>query len=164
MEEKKYTIEEFIKAFDLLAKACRGIAVTAQEAHDNFFNNLENEKPENQPTIVKSGETWVAEYQGVDYLFIPDGKTIKIGTSWDAEGFEDLIKSGLMKPISEIEITDDIAKLRPMVIDNNGNGSVLYGVIKTESMHQIHTVLAGLGNYPISILKLATVKDLTEGV
>jgi hypothetical protein len=74
-------------------------------------------KPKPEVIIKKSGETWVARYKGVDYLCVlPDG-------------YSDLDKGIIMnpitvhpcwwKPISEIEITDEIAKLRPMVMDGN---------------------------------------------
>jgi hypothetical protein len=77
-------------------------------------------KPEPQVIIKKSCETWVARYDGVDYLCfdelignkqLPDNETVTsqflktIGTVW--------------KPISEIEITDEIAKRRPMVVVSN---------------------------------------------
>jgi len=74
------------------------------------FCGADIRKPD--PIIKKSGETWVARYEDVDYLWI-----CKNGVSDPLLINTNSIKNPLLwKPISEIEITDEIAKLRPMVV------------------------------------------------
>lgn len=73
-------------------------------------------KPEEKPELIikKSGNTWVARYEGVDYLCIYlDG--IYICPTIDQ--FKEELENGNWKPIQKVEITDDIALLRPMVVD-----------------------------------------------
>ncbi len=71
------------------------------------------EEPEPSLIIKKSCNTWVARYEGVDWLMI----------SLDLIDFDEIELKGLLergsdhwKPISEIEITDQIALLRPMIV------------------------------------------------
>jgi hypothetical protein len=79
-------------------------------------------KPEpEQPIIKKSGETFVALDDGVDlFCFNPD---LDNG-GWDINKFLIQKKHGNLpmswKPISEIKITDEIAKLSPIVKIKHG--------------------------------------------
>ncbi len=84
------------------------------------FCGADIRKPEPvDPLIVRSGETWVAHWEGVDYLWmIPKPKQ----NDYDVYAItEESIKNKLIwksftGPKSDItELTDDIAKLRPMV-------------------------------------------------
>lgn len=77
-------------------------------------------EPEEKPLIEKSGETWAAHWEGVDYLY-SHSKTIDIHRA--KESFHYCIEAGKYPPMwlsfDEIEkegLTDEIAKLRPMVI------------------------------------------------
>lgn len=80
-------------------------------------------KPEPEVIIKKSGETWVALFDGVDYLYTKDDskEPYFLTTSTKVPRVE-------WKPISEIEITDDIAKLRPMVVGFKSELRKLYAV------------------------------------
>lgn len=89
------------------------------------------DKPE-QPIIKKSGGTWVARFEGIDYLcmtiFLNDDpdytpslmglNTGKVSSHW--------------KPISEIKITDEIAKLNPLVVTNAYETCHLIAISKNE--------------------------------
>lgn len=90
--------------------------ITEQEYFFCPFCGADIRKPEPKVIIKKSGETFVARYNGVDYLWT------KRSIPWDSDETPLLfgtttgnILAG-WKPISEIEITDKIAKLRPMVV------------------------------------------------
>lgn len=91
-------------------------------------NESVSKPPEPSVIICKSGETWVAQSDGVDYLWMHKSP-IKI-EFYDKLNFELDLKAKLWKPISDIEITDKIAKLRPMVVCKCTCNSIfkLYGV------------------------------------
>ena len=127
-----------------------------------FKSMLDEELKPAQPKIIKSGETWVAEYDGVDYLCIaPD--------SYNILGDNGKLKSLLYlaffiwKPISEIEITDLIAKLRPILI--HGSSLItLYGVVLDEYHSYVGVEVDNhqTGIFNKRFYRLATVKDLME--
>jgi len=73
------------------------------------FCGADIRKPLQQPIIKKSGGTWVARYNGVDYLWVwsKQGPILNMSIT----NFEIKISEDRWKPISEIEITDDIANL-----------------------------------------------------
>lgn len=79
------------------------------------FCGADIRKPEPSVIIRKSGETQVVLFRGINYLLMKKNVT-RIGQVWTDDGIERLIKDGDLKQISEIEITDEIAKLRPMVM------------------------------------------------
>jgi hypothetical protein len=117
-------------------------------------------KPEPEVIIRKSGETWVGKLNEKDYL-------------WTGEILEDefqpraILKSRLLKGdgnwelISEIEITDEIAKLRPMVVYTHiginiyNRKSMCIAVIEG-------TVRTLKGQDSVGKYRLATVSDLEE--
>lgn len=119
-------------------------------------------KPEENPTIRRSGETWVARYYGVDYFWFDDRCKNNNEPLFFIHGRkEEGICSG-WKPFSEIEITDEIAKLRPMVIR-----------VMDRTVHSLYAVVNGFyvlhGNMPRSAktgsdidYRLAKVSDLEE--
>ena len=81
-----------------------------------------------QPIIKKSGGTFAMRDNGIDYLYI--------GNSLDPEPklyFEDGKNISYWKPISEIEITDEIALLRPMVVTSVLPKNVLSKLIAKEN-------------------------------
>ena len=88
-------------------------------------------KPEEKPLIVKSGGTLVAHFEGVNYLCIDPNNTT--GT---IEAFKNQLKlSNIWKPFSEIILTDEIAKLRPMIKDRMQVRVLLAiwdGIVKTD--------------------------------
>ncbi len=102
--------------------------------------------------VKKSGQTWVARYEGVDYLCTDP--------TWNQASADILHQSHLRNNddwvyMESLKITDEIAKLRPAVMVNNEE-EVLYGV-------GCNTVyITGNGVYMISEKKvrLATVEDL----
>ena len=90
-------------------------------------------KPEpEKPLIVRSGGTWVAHFEGVDYLCIlPENLENELRVKND---FDYCIIKGKYHskwiPFSEITLTDEIAKLRPMVISRSikDESVKLYGI------------------------------------
>ncbi len=75
-------------------------------------------KPEEKPLIVKSGETFIAEWNGVDYLFQIQNSQADI--SLLKMLFEVDLKRNAWKSFTGdnpdiTELTDEIAKSRPMV-------------------------------------------------
>ncbi len=78
-------------------------------------------------TIEQSGGTYVAEYDGVDYMcFNPETDN----GVWSIDKFLIQKKHGNLlmswKPIKDIKITDEIAKLRPMMTYNGFLHTLLY--------------------------------------
>ena len=125
-------------------------------------------KPEPVVTIEQSGGTKVINYKGIDYLLIKGNKDSKglrildIGLSFTPDGIEELINSGVVKPISEIKITDEIAKLRPMVvIEDQDYPFKLFGISGCCCI--VESVHSGGGHcrYAENV-RLATVHDLKE--
>ena len=95
------------------------------------MTDIQKPEPE-KPLIVKSGGTWVAHWKDVNYLyayntvcrggrphFDPTYSGIRINTQW--------------KPFFKVELTDEIAKLRPMVCGGIQKYT-LYGVLKEEGI------------------------------
>jgi hypothetical protein len=131
------------------------------------FCGADIRKPEPEVIIKKSGETWVSRYDGVDYLcgYDPHDYDIAIDKeriemfSIDMES-----KKSKWKPISEIEITDDIAKLRPMVVDGGRDYSdcKLWGVCP-DTVHA-EMLIVTMDDFCYwskrSDIRLATVSDL----
>jgi hypothetical protein len=117
-------IKEYIKAKDQPAKTikCHQCLCVWPAGH-NFCPECGkplDEPPE--PIIKRSGETWVARFDGVDYLWV--GKYSETRPDFFHPG-ETI--SSLWRDILELELTDEIAKLRPMVVyDNNGNHKLTY--------------------------------------
>ena len=117
-------------------------------------------KPEPKVIIKQSGGTWVARYDGVDYLLLDPYVYGKI-KYMSAEGFKRELCH--WKPISEIKITDEIAKLRPIVvfsdklyflIASKGGSSI----IASDDMNGFHY---DSPHQPFTkYIRLATVEDL----
>ena len=128
------------------------------------FCGADIRKPKPTVTIKKSGGTWVARYDGVDIMCteqnaysahemqigIRDGDTTKL-IKMVAKGE---IKSKKWKPISEIEITDEVALLRPMVVAGDYVETLVY-VNKDYCMTDAEP-------YQLKHVHLATVADLEE--
>ena len=103
-------------------------------------------KPEPEVTIKKSGGTWVARYDGVDWLYtsVPGKKEPNFKPNHPAHCF-------MWKPISGITITDEIAKLRPMVVTP----------ILEKLVYISDNCITAVGDvYDASSVRLATVSDL----
>ena len=117
-------------------------------------------KPESAVIIKKSGGTWVARYDGVDWLCMEPERDSVLGPHDKLNKY-----SNTWKPISEIEITDDIARLRPVMISKHKRVIIAYGV---HTNRKDHTLIAvdiqdySVGNFDIDAYGLATVKDLQE--
>lgn len=94
--------DEFKPFHDSVGYFCRGCKET-----------ITKPKPELETIIKKSGGTYAAMDKNIDYLFIncEELKKKEIPLDFSNRKF--------WKPISEIEITDEISKLRPMVVVDN---------------------------------------------
>lgn len=112
-------------------------------------------KPEPEVIIRKSGGTWVARRNGVDWIYCdintPKEQPIFFNSSSQ-------LVHGWAK-ISEIEITDDIAKLRPMVIVSDGDLFKLFGVQRNYCIMSRYYDSAHSSCHK-SVVRLATVSDL----
>lgn len=116
-----------------------------------------------KPLIVKSGNTWVAYYDGVDYLYlriknniIDDDLEKNLLTSIKYPS----IDTAPWKPFSEIELTDEIALLRPMVkID--GIPDKLYTLIYSENttLYLVNSITSHHRYF--AQCRLATAKELS---
>lgn len=71
-------------------------------------------EPESEVIIKESSETWVAKYEGIDYLWTAQARL----NMYREKIFvaENGRLNNAFKPISEIEITDEIAKLHPKIM------------------------------------------------
>lgn len=121
-------------------------------------------KPEPEVVIKQSGGTWVARYDGVDYLCLDpeEHKAIKKNME-ECENEGDIITNFkyVWKPISEIKITDDIAKLRPMVVHGT------YGTFKLWGVDDSDALIENISNGDLywrnkGVIRLATVDDLED--
>ena len=123
-----------------------------------------------EPLIVKSGETWVAHWEGVDYLCVDPNyySPITIRPDLFAEILNDHPDhwKSFTGPNRDItELIDEIAKLRPMVmVRNHINNSLTTGkliYIESESTlddpYRYHTVSG-----PWTNCRLATAHELQE--
>lgn len=125
-----------------------------------------HKNPEPEVIIRKSGGTWVALYDGVDYLCLQPNRNSNIASDvWKSVLPTQLKDFHWWKPISEIEITDEIAKLRPMVAFNTltpktGDAALIY----SDKLHAV--VIYGKKEevdwVSGSSIRLATVSDLEE--
>lgn len=123
------------------------------------FCGADIRKPEPEVIIKRSGETWVARYDAVDYLYCHQG-SVKEPYFLTASTKVPRVE---WKPISEIEITDEIAKLRPMVKQIEGH--------EIKKLIAVPTVECRLFQYKVisrtgmtdgwNDCRLATVKDLS---
>ena len=114
-----------------------------------------------EPLIVKSGGTTVVYWEGVDYLWMgPDNiepsftpEYVNIASSWVS----------FTGPNPDItELTDEIAKLRPMIVDLDGNfkPEILYGVLYGVTPDKIG--ILNFCNRNIKNLRLATPHELQD--
>jgi len=116
------------------------------------FCGADIRKPEEKPLIVASGGTWVARWKDVDYLCIAQKSVYESEDIFNL-GYNPIhLHPHLWKPFSAIELTDEIAKLRPMVIDCK--------II--EKLYAIENDTAITDQYkdPVSNYRLATAKEL----
>ena len=124
-------------------------------------------KPEEKPLIVKSGETWVAHFEGVNYLKVE--KDSEFDTCVNKESvFKECLRYNcfLWKPFPEITLDDQIAKSRPMVITEvlpENCPSILYGVSYNSKNHTEYGVCEYNDKLFASCLfRLATPHELQE--
>ncbi len=102
-----------IEKTKILMSELKKMGVTAQEVIDHLT-------PEpTEPLIVKSGETWVAHWEGVDYLWMkPEGQeVVEFQIGYSGRDSFSYWKSFTGPNPDIVELTDEIAVLRPMVRD-----------------------------------------------
>jgi hypothetical protein len=133
------------KVQKMLLKFADECVKAANEAEHMF------DEPEPAITIKKSGETWVARYDDVDYLF----KGINAGMPSLLNEIGCVLDS--WRPILSITITDEIAKLRPMVVWYD-DVVKLVSVEKNGWCSMIDN--CGTGEVVLDNIRLATVQDL----
>ena len=81
------------------------------------FCGADIRKPKSMlPRITKSGNTWVAYYNEIDYFCV---EPKKYGCISGMVYLTELIEKGVFKPFSEIELNDNIALFRPMIYNRN---------------------------------------------
>lgn len=154
--EPELTTEEKV---DMLSKTMCEYGISAQE----FIDGFHGKERELQSIIRKSEETWVSRYDGVDYLCI---KPIVNSVEWAIGDFNLFTASkkgdhdNIWLPISEIEITDEIAKLRPVVVEG-GCLFKLFGVSKY-GYAVFYDEESSPKSVGISNIRLATVSDLED--
>lgn len=129
-------------------------------------------KPEPpEPLIVKSGDTWVAEYKSINYLMTHHNlaKSLDRDQSYSEGFFRDHKQQGYWKPFSEIELTDEIAKLRPLVIaEDDGTRGKRGGMLIAVDDHNscIFTpftmISTRIDHDSINNTQLATAKEIQE--
>ena len=160
----KEIIKDYNEAMELLHEALK-LKDKVIRSLQCQIDDLKDIEPA-QLKIIKSGDTWVAEYDGVDYLWVEKSN---VYTPDDKDLIDDYIHDGLYKPFAEIEITDEIAKLRPMMCMNIGiktyHRRKLYAVIfdPVTTKYLIHGDMDYNCKFADPIdWRLATVKDLTE--
>lgn len=159
----KNSIDAF--GFVSAGEKCTTLSVKYSSGPDayNFkfcpFCGADIRKPEPEVIIKRSGGTWVARYDGVDYLATDPAEAKSehcLMTLFNNCGHD--IKCA--KPISEIEITDEIAKLRPMVRGKE-DLYMLYGVMN-HSRNSYIVINIDAETMKLNKIRLATVSDLEE--
>lgn len=137
------------------------------DATGNFRDDCESA----EPLIVRSGETWVAHWEGVDYL-----RTESLVKILDKPCFFytylDKVNTNIIKewksftgPNPDItELTDELAKLRPMVVIEKTKLYKLYAVNNDWEFPYLvdedSTLNSGLNRW--ANCRLATAKELQE--
>lgn len=132
------------------------------------MNNIRKPKPA-EPLIVKSGGTWVASWDGVDYLWATDLQLYNPLNSFkmciQVNNTHDKWLSFTGSNPDITELTDEIAKLRPIVKvrDYINNSLIISKLIYVdegntrEGAHKYHTSCDAW-----STCRLATTKELQE--
>ena len=144
------------------------------------FCGADIRKPEEKYLIVKSGGTWVAHWKGVDYLmmspyweddsgFLPEERVIQcfkvafIEDFGTTERYRKLWKSFTGENPDIKELTDEIAKLRPMI-----RYKVSSFTYKLWGVNEKHCILSDLNDSIswrfIDKCRLATAHELREAL
>jgi len=156
------TFKELSESLEKVSSVFASCGVKAEDALKGF-------NQQKDPIIVKSGETYVAHSKGVDYICLDPWNYLEdilkepplVFDIIETTGFGRTERGG-WENILEVEITDDIAKLRPMV--NIYDGKELLDCRKLTYIDRRYLQCEGI-TYLASAgwtCKLATVKDLTE--
>ncbi len=110
-------------------------------------------KPKQDLVFKKSGDTFVMRCDSIDYLCMEPPMHEFRNKTFSAFRDKEVLPDW-WKPFSEIEITDDIALLRPMVCNEYGRLEKLYGIAP------ITTAVTSEGINPLYNYRLATIKEL----
>lgn len=166
-EIKKITGQEAVDHINNIIECVNKLcSLNSSTVYFELIKESVKSEPDN-PIIVQSGNTWVAEYDGEDYLAVDGIETFNEIESdlRRREVFEeDLhLDDGMWKLFSEIEITDDIAKLRCKIVCNKDKAT-LYGVDGNDDDWYvgIWDRENEVDKFNPALWRLATVKDLTE--
>ncbi len=118
----------------------------------NYCPSCGGDITRSEPIIEKSGGTWVARHERINYLWVGVSGVKKTNHFFDHKGY---IMTNVWKPFSEIKITDEIAKLRPKVVVLE-DLEILYGVCSKA----IYTTKSTTHLSSADVVRLATVDDL----
>ena len=155
-EELKIKPSVFYQILDILKK--NDLFMVSNP--DGTFSITEYKPEPAEPLIVKSGETWVAKWNDVDYLYCAECSSWKIENA--ETSFSNFTRGHFIidgwKRFSEITLDDEIAKLRPMVQGKSriNNYPILSKLIYVDK-NKYHTDL-----YICDICRLATAHELQE--
>ncbi|MCK5613575.1 hypothetical protein KAR91_67520 [Candidatus Pacearchaeota archaeon] len=158
--------EKYVKT-GLIFHPCDNFEPTSNRNNKSVYciycdTDIRKPEPE-KPLIVKSGETWVVHWEGVDYLCVKP-------RDWDDiqemdEGlctFSEILRKHPdgWKSFSEITLDDETAKLRPMVTCYKDTDIIckLLGIHGHRAVTLNNSdAFVGWGEY-----RLATAKELQE--
>jgi len=158
--EKSLPFYEFRNDLAAMIKAY-GLSISCNHCGCNL------EPPAEIPIIIKSGGTWVSVFKNINYLWIPlNGvSTSYIGKDksplfFCGEGSSD--KQRQWRDFQNVEITDDIAKLRPIVIITQypGNAVLKSKLIGVQGARVISYTDTGSSLDFLNRTRIASVEDL----
>jgi hypothetical protein len=128
--------------------------------------NIYDMKPEpEKPLITRSGNTWVAYYDGVDYLWTKENL-------WKSEKAHPFLfrisdKKNIIdgwKPFLKIEFTDEIVPLRPIISSRKGCGSGILIYVEDGGACHVYDKLYDMYRTFHCHFGLATAKELFEDI
>ena len=161
-------ITDGMKTFKELSESLEKMSSVLASCEVNAGDALKVFNQQKDPIVVKSGETYVAHSKGVDYICLDPWNYLEdilkdpplVFDIIETTGFGRTERGG-WENILEVEITDEIAKLRPMMRTEQYGLQKLWG-IRSDSGRPFICSDSGKDVKEWVWLGLATVKDLTE--
>ena len=113
-----------------------------------------------EPLIVKSGETWVAHWEGVDYLCTADMPGLRPVFEPKYKGINNWQSFTGPNP-DIVELTDDIACLRP-IIKHAAGDQISYEKLIYVDRNSLDRLSYYTPSGSFNVCRLAKAKDLQE--